>query len=247
MKYGYLSVLSGITSNAVCTGSERLSCWMKATNFEKEAEKLHQINQNPYIAFDKEFLRWMLSDGAGAALLQNKPCKGLNLKIEWIDVCSYASSAETCMYAGSEKLEDGTLKGWIEFPPTDLVEKSLFSLKQDVKLLGENITTFGIEYLQEVVAKRSLDIKSIDYFLPHLSSEFFRAKIKEKLDSVGLSIPAEKWFTNLSYVGNVGAGSIYLMLEELFNSGRLKKGERILTMVPESARFSYSYSLLTVC
>ena len=38
-----------------------------------------------------------------------------------------------------------------------------------------------------------------------------------------------------------------LMINELFNSGRLKKGEKILLLVPESARFSYMYAMLTVC
>jgi 3-oxoacyl-[acyl-carrier-protein] synthase-3 len=45
----------------------------------------------------------------------------------------------------------------------------------------------------------------------------------------------------------VGSASIYIMLEELFNSGKLKAGQKLLLMVPESARFSYSYVLLTVC
>jgi 3-oxoacyl-[acyl-carrier-protein] synthase-3 len=36
------------------------------------------------------------------------------------------------------------------------------------------------------------------------------------------------------------------MLEELFHSGQLKKGDKILCMIPESARFSYVYSLMTV-
>ncbi len=72
-------------------------------------------------------------------------------------------------------------------------------------------------------------------------------KIAEKFDANDLSIPQEKWFTNLSTIGNVGAGSIYIMLEELFNSGKLKKGERIFLLVPESSRFSYMYALLTVC
>jgi len=36
------------------------------------------------------------------------------------------------------------------------------------------------------------------------------------------------------------------MINELFNSGKLKKGEKILLLVPESSRFSYMYSLLTV-
>jgi 3-oxoacyl-[acyl-carrier-protein] synthase-3 len=46
-------------------------------------------------------------------------------------------------------------------------------------------------------------------------------------------------------VGNVGAASAHLMLEELLNSGRVKKGDTVLVMVPESARFNYGYILLT--
>jgi 3-oxoacyl-[acyl-carrier-protein] synthase-3 len=56
----------------------------------------------------------------------------------------------------------------------------------------------------------------------------------------------ERWFLNLPKVGNVGAASAFLMLEELFNSDKLKAGEKILVMVPESARFSSTYMLLTV-
>jgi 3-oxoacyl-[acyl-carrier-protein] synthase-3 len=51
---------------------------------------------------------------------------------------------------------------------------------------------------------------------------------------------------NLSRVGNVGAASVYLMVDELFHSGKLKKGEKIFLLVPESSRFSYMYALMTV-
>ena len=63
----------------------------------------------------------------------------------------------------------------------------------------------------------------------------------------GVEMPWEKWFLNLDKVGNMGAASIYVMLGELFYSGKLKKGEKILLHVPESARFSYTYAYLTVC
>jgi len=61
-----------------------------------------------------------------------------------------------------------------------------------------------------------------------------------------VAIPQEKWFTNLTRVGNVGTASPYLMLEELMNTGLLKKGQQIMMMVPESARFSYAFAHLTV-
>jgi 3-oxoacyl-[acyl-carrier-protein] synthase-3 len=36
------------------------------------------------------------------------------------------------------------------------------------------------------------------------------------------------------------------MIEELLNTNKLKIGEKILIMVPESARFSYAFASLTV-
>ena len=81
------------------------------------------------------------------------------------------------------------------------------------------------------------------FFLPHLSSYFFEDKVADIMESKGISIPKEKWFTNLKTKGNLGAGSIYIILEELFNSDRLKKGDKILMVIPESSRFSYVFSL----
>jgi 3-oxoacyl-[acyl-carrier-protein] synthase-3 len=246
LKFGYLSVLSGNTTNAVVAGSERISRWLLAKNFETESENLNLLKQNPYLAFDKEFIRWMLSDGAGAALLEDKPSGPLSLKIEWLDITSYANEMETCMYAGAEKKEDSSVLGWSEFDSKQWLDKSIFSLKQDVKLLGENIVEYGARYLQEVIKKRKLKMDEITYFLPHLSSEFFRKKVYDSLVDAKIPISADKWFVNLPEVGNVGAASAYLMLEELFHSGKLKKGDKLLLMVPESARFSYAYALLTV-
>jgi len=36
------------------------------------------------------------------------------------------------------------------------------------------------------------------------------------------------------------------MLEELFHSGMLKEGQKILCFIPESGRFSIAYMLLSV-
>lgn len=246
-KYAYLSVLSGDKSKAVCTGSERVSRLLKADTFDAEAEKIEQLNNDPYIAFEKDFLRWMLSDGAGAFLLENKKSEnGISLKVEWIEAISYANTMESCMYMAAEKNEDGTLKSYMDHYPSDILDKSLLSIKQDVKLLSEYIVKLGFSKLKDILAKRNFDVNDINHFLPHISSYFFEDKIARILDENGISIPKEKWFTNLRTKGNIGSGSIYIMCEELFNSGKLKKGETILFAVPESSRFSYVFCLLTV-
>lgn len=247
LKYGYLSVGSGQKNNAVCTGSERTSSWMKSEVFENEVAHLKELEENPILAFDKEFLRWMLSDGSGAMLLESEP-KGDNpLKIEWMEGYSYAFEMETCMYAGGDKLENGHLKPWSEYPSSEWGKKSLFAMKQDVKLLAGNILVKGVDSLKNALAKHSTNIDDIDYYLPHISSYYFKEKLYDELKLQGVEVPWEKWFLNLENVGNVGAASIYVMLEELVASGQLKKGEKILLHVPESARFSYSYAYLTVC
>jgi 3-oxoacyl-[acyl-carrier-protein] synthase-3 len=247
MKYAYMSVAAGLSDYAVSVGSEKVSSMMHASRFDTEAEDLGKIETNPYIAFEKDFLRWMLSDGAGAALMQPEPNKeGVSLKIEWIEIRSYADEFEACMYGGAIKNEDKSLIGWNDMDVADWAKQSVFSFKQDHRLLADNIVPIGGIYLKELMEKHGLTSDKVDYYLPHMSSEFFKGQIKEHQEKAGLRLPDEKWFYNLTRVGNVGSASAYLMLEELMSSGKLKKGDGILVMVPESARFSYAYMYLTV-
>lgn len=247
LKYAYMSVLTGSTSNAVTTGSEKLSSWMSAQTFEEEAKKLKEVEEHPVLAFEKDFLRWMLSDGAAATLLSNKPnADGISLKVEWIEICSFANEADACMYMGCEKDADGNTHGWSEFSQKEWLEKSIFSLKQDARMLDHFIAQLGTKRYVELLAKHKLDPKSIDWLLPHISSEYFRSKVDDEMKKYGVEVPQEKWFTNLTKVGNMGSASIFIALEELMNSGKLKKGQKIMLSVPESARFSYANALLTV-
>lgn len=247
MKYGYMSIASGMANKAIATGSELVSPMMLSRNFEGESRNKEELDQNPYIAFEKDFLRWMLSDGAGAALLSNTPGSGINLRIEWIESKSYANEFDTCMYSAAYKNGTGELHGWKELTPNDWLDHSVFAMKQDVKLLREHVIALGCRYVKELSERRDLDMSSIDHFLPHISSNFFRKPLLDTLKEMDLTIPEEKVFMNLSRVGNIGSAAIYVMLDELVRSGQLKPGQRILAMVPESARFSYAIALLTVC
>ena len=247
-KYAYLSIKTGDIKNAVATGSERFSASLVSNVFEEEAQKLSALKEDPYIGFEKEFLRWMLSDGASAFLMSGTPNEnGISLSVDWVEGISYANELDTCMYMGCEKQPDGSLKSYLDFTQEELLSKSVLSIKQDVKLLGKNIVPQGGKKLKEIFLKKGLDVNEVDYFLPHMSSEFFKSKIFDQLILNEMGIPYEKWFFNLPTVGNVGASSVYLMVDELFHSGKLHKGQKILLLVPESSRFSYMYAMLTVC
>lgn len=248
LKYAYMAVKLGLSKNAVAVASERSSAWMRASYFQKESEQLAQLEDQPMLAFQKDFLRWMLSDGAFSVLLQGKPsASGLSLRLDWIDITSYANTKETCMYAAADKDADGRVKGWASFPQSEWLTESIFAIKQDTRMLSENIVPLGVQYLIEMGKKHQFTPDDVDWFLPHMSSMFFKDVILEETAKQGFFIPEERWFYNLPKIGNIGSASAFAMLEELMDSGLLKQGQKVLVMVPESARFSYCYFMLTVC
>jgi 3-oxoacyl-[acyl-carrier-protein] synthase-3 len=249
LKYSYGAIKSGEIDSAISTGSENISASMRGRNFEPEVQsKVEMVKRNKELTFEKDFLRWMLSDGAGAVGVSNKPnSNSLSLKIDKIFSRSYASQEETCMYSGCEKQKDGTVKGYREYLPNEWLDKSIFSVKQDVKLLNKKILEYTVaKPLTEMLEKKLFNPDEIDWFLPHYSSGYFRDKLYDVMQEVNCDIPQEKWFTNLITKGNTGSASIYIILEELFNSNKIKKGQKILCYIPESGRFSTAFMLLEV-
>ena len=248
LKYGYLAIKSQEQKSSVVVASELASSVMHADNFQAECEhKVKQLSAKPELAFGKDFLRWMLSDGAGAALLSNKPnSNSPSLRIDWIDICSFANEIETCMYAGGDK-QQGQIKGGLRYNSQEREQQSISAVKQDVKLLNDNIVKLTVEKaLNKIIAKRQIRPNDYNYFLPHYSSAYFREPLYQGLLNVDFEIPFERWFTNLSSKGNTGSASIFIMLDELFNSYELQQGHKLLCYIPESGRFSSAFMQLTV-
>ncbi|MBL4653344.1 MAG: beta-ketoacyl-ACP synthase III [Flavobacteriales bacterium] len=249
LKYAQMSIISGNTTNAVATGSELASSFLRSKFFDHSVNGNIDLESNPELAFSSDFLRWMLSDGAGAMYLSNKKNEsGISLKIDWIEIISYAGEFDTCMYQGAIKQEDGTLKGYREFNTFgDATRENCLAVQQDVKLLNDHIVNVAVDRaLVNVAKKRNLNPEDIDWYLPHFSSGHFQDKLFDRMKEIGFYIPIEKWFTNLFTKGNVGSAAIYVILEEIYKSDKLKIGDKILMMIPESGRFSVSYVLLTV-
>ncbi|MBN2643858.1 MAG: beta-ketoacyl-ACP synthase III [Desulfuromonadaceae bacterium] len=250
LKFACLQVAQGEARHAVACGSELASSFTRAEMCRTlHSETAKGLSDCPELSFNADFLRWMLSDGAGATWIESQPAtSGISLKVEWIDQISSAHELETCMYTGASKDSQGQIHGWREKGDVHKGDdQEIFLIKQDVKLLNEEIVATAIDRaLLPIIEKRQLDLSTIDWFLPHYSSDYFRERLYQHMVAKGVAIPYEKWFTNLATKGNTGAASIYIMLEELFYSGRLKPGERLLCFVPESGRFSICYMLLTV-
>ena len=242
-KHAWLSVRAGDAQRSVAVASELASLSMRARNFDAEYENNKQeLEGRPELAFEKDFLRWMLSDGAGAVLLESAPRDTLSLRVDWIELSSAAHELPACMYCGAEKNDDGSLSGWQHFSSREWFTRSVFSVKQDVRLLNEHVVRSTLtQPLRALIDKRGLRQRRIDWFLPHMSSNYFARPIELSLAELKLDIPRERWFTNLSEKGNTGSASPFIMLDELFRSGRLQRGDTLLMFVPESGRFSSGF------
>jgi len=249
LKYAYMNVALGLTGNAVATGSDVASTYTRARFFD--GVKLNQqafSRRNRLVPFDTAFLRWMLSDGAGAAFLSTRHESGRPaLRIDWMEHLSYAGEFNACMYSGAKKNADGTMTGWRDFPSlNDALAEGAFLIKQDVKLLNREVLKVAVERtLPKVMEKHSLSASQVDWFLPHYSSEYYKMKFYNHMKSVNFEIPFDRWFSNLAYKGNTGAASIYIIMEEFFHSERIRKGQKIFCFIPESGRFSMCYMMLT--
>jgi 3-oxoacyl-[acyl-carrier-protein] synthase III len=240
LKYAAAQIALGDKHAALAVAAEFPSRLFKSTHFE--AQTAAQTGQ---LGFDTEFLRWMLSDGAGACLLQNRPNpQGLSLKLEWIELVSHANAYPVCMYAGSK--DETATKSWMDYPSyAEAAAAGAINLRQNIRLL-DNVIKLGVEGWLKLIDLGRVKPDDIDWLLCHYSSHFFRGQIVELLEKAGCMVPEEKWFTNLYTRGNTGCASIYLMLEELLHSDKLQPGQKIFCFVPESGRFTTAYMMLTV-
>ncbi|WP_413763712.1 iron-containing redox enzyme family protein [Variovorax sp. Varisp41] len=198
--------------------------------------------------FDSHFLRWMLSDGAGALLLSDGApalagSPGLRLRLKWVHQRSFSGDYPVCMQLG---LTEDRARGHLDFASWSEAEAAgALSLRQDIRLLP-HLFDIGIHEYAGLVRDGWVDPKRVDHFLCHYSSEKFIPVVEDLMAKAELSIPRERWWSNLAWRGNTGAASILVMLAEFLHTRALKPGEQVFCYVPESGRFMAAYMLFEV-
>jgi 3-oxoacyl-[acyl-carrier-protein] synthase III len=228
-------VASGEHTHALVVASELPSRMFKRSRFAP---------QGYHAEFDSHFLRWMLSDGAGACLLSDRPrAAGLSLRLDWVHSRSFSGDHPVCMHVGSGT--DG-VESYLDYPSlAEAEQRGAFLLRQDIRLLPR-LFELGIHEYVELIRRERIDPRAVDHFLCHYSSAKFAPVVQDLMDKAGFTIPAERWFSNLERRGNTGSASIFLLLDDLLAERALIPGERVLCFVPESGRFTVSFAQLTV-
>jgi len=216
-----------------------------AAEFPSRLFKRSRMSQARELSFDAHFLRWMLSDAAGAWILSDRPGQRRpSLRVDFVHLRSFSGDYPTCMQVGYA--DGNTGKGYLDFDTLAQAEAAgAYFLRQDIRLLPSLFDVAVHEYAQ-LVRDRVIEPAAIDHFLPHYSSQRFAPVVDSLMDKAGLRIPAERWYSNLVRRGNVGSASILTMLADLQRERNLRPGERLLLFVPESGRFTVGFVGLTV-
>ncbi|MGE0037182.1 MAG: 3-oxoacyl-[acyl-carrier-protein] synthase III C-terminal domain-containing protein [Xanthobacteraceae bacterium] len=234
------------TRDATCAAAvagEFSSRWFQPAFYEGTA----LIDAKGRLAMEADFLRWTLSDGAGAIVIEPTPRAGhVSLRVEWIDLTSLAGRFDPCMWAGAPRESRSTLiSAWSHAGPRAAHAAGAIALLQDFALLKVIIRAWIGVYLEKVDCGR-IDPAHVDWLLCHYSARSLRQEIVSLLERTNAMIPEHKWFTTLPTTGNVGSASIWLMLDAFLKTGSAKRGDRILCIVPESGRAMVGFMMLEV-
>lgn len=220
---------------AAVVGSELASRSLHQSRFDGRREGL-----------DSHFLRWMLSDGAGAVVLEFQPHPSRpSLRLDWVRQVSLADRHPACMTAGLRGGEARPGDTWQDLSVADAEAAGMFVLRQDIGMLGD-LAEEGIRQFEELVDTGLVDIGRLDHVLCHYSTNAFRDIALDAIRRRAPRLDEDRWFSNLETCGNTGSASIFIALEEAWRTGRFAVGDTILLAVPESGRFSFAFAQLTV-
>lgn len=225
----------GDRRRAAVVGSELSSRWLRGTRFSGSGDG------------DAHFLRWMLSDGAGAVLVEAQPRPDRpSLRVDWVRTVSLAHAHPVCMRAGmGEGPSPVAGRTWQDMGSATAAEQAgMMLLRQDTSALGA-LAEAGLREFQALTRDGLIDLGKLDHVLCHYSTNAFRDIVFDQLASAGADIDTDRWFSNLETRGNTGAASIFIALEECWRTGRIQPGQTVLLAVPESGRFSFGFAHLT--
>ena len=220
------AITTGQHSSALAVGAEHASEVLKASLIHPVDDRDQHANVRNSQWFMSVFLRFMLSDGAGAFLLQNCPVTdGLSLRVNWTHSLSFAHETPMCM-----KLDNRT-----------------GLLSQDVAVLSRHLVPAATKFVSSGMEYNSDTLDSYSIILPHMSSFFFRRKLERIISSYSKDpLQPVPYWTDLATSGNTGAASIFVMLDHYLQENEVRDGERILLFIPESGQFNFVMISLTV-
>ena len=156
----------------------------------------------------------LFGDGAGAAILQNRPqAHGL---------------LTTCIHADGNKADLLCMPGGGSRCPAthESLTSGLHYLRMEGKETFKSAVTAMCSAAQEALRRCEIDITQIKCVIPHQANLRIIEAVGERLGA-----KPEQLFVNLDKYGNTSAASVAIALDEVVEAGKIHRGDLILLIV----------------
>ena len=183
---------------------------------------------------DKEslFLRWFLSDGAGAILLtaDRELAKGYELEYTYVE--SIGGKKPSLMFNHRPAY-------WMN--PKEEYEKGFHHLRQNFRnalstdIFQESDGSIFFKGFKRMLAKHSIPLDAIKLFQINMPTKHIVDSIVQEFNTLGIS--DDKFYTKLDELGYNGPPMALVCLDKIIREETLNSGEYIASFVTEVSKF----------
>ena len=183
---------------------------------------------------DKEslFLRWFLSDGAGALLLSSNENNSIGLEVETTYIESIGGKRKSLMFNHRPAL-------WLN--PLEEYAAGAHHLRQNFAgalasgQFQEADGSIFVNGFSRMMAESSIDLGDIRYFQINLPTKHIVDSIKEEFNDLGLS--PDVFYSKLDQLGYCGPPMVFICLDAIIRQEELSKGQCVASFVTEVSKF----------
>jgi 3-oxoacyl-[acyl-carrier-protein] synthase III len=202
------------------------------------SELVAEYYNQPLVTKQELFLRYFLSDGAAALILQAKGKKENGLFIEQVYMESIGGNKQSAM---GNKRPAYWMNPKIEF------EKGYHHLAQMFQEeLRENFHepdgSVFIKGLKRMIDKYRINLSSLRFFQVNFPSKHITELVMDECESLGIN--RKTLYTKMSTMGYIGPPMALLCLDKIKKEETLRNGDQILSFVTEVSKFMQAGYLL---
>lgn len=185
----------------------------------------------PLITKEEAFLRYFLSDGAGALILQASDVNDNGLFLENIMMESIGGNKPAAMLNKRPAY-------WMN--PKEEFEKGYHHLAQ---MFNEQLRVHFNEEggsvfykgLKKMIDLYEINTEKIRFFQVNFPSKHISELVMEECEDLG--IQKEKLYTKMSTMGYIGPPMVFVCLDKILKEEKLQKNDLIISFVTEVSKF----------
>jgi len=203
------------------------------------SELISEYYNQPLVTKEELFLRYFLSDGAAALVLQAEDQQTEGLYVDQVYMESIGGKKPSAM---------GNKRPAYWMNPKEEFEKGYHHLAQMFQdELRANFHdpdgSVFLKGLKRMINKYTIDLSTLRFFQVNFPSKHITELIMEECESLG--IPRNTLYTKMSTMGYIGPPMAFLCLDKIKKEEKLNAGDTILSFVTEVSKFMQAGYLIS--